>query len=167
MAVGISSNDDGVMTVFLEGDIDHHTAKEMREVIDLNVNKSTPKLLNVDFKKIQFMDSSGIGLIMGRYKLMNSIGGKLKVINVPKNLEKMVKISGLMMLNIFEDEKEKAQENPQEERNSKMYEKVNKSKDESKNENNEKNNEENKMEKILKKEMKKFKISRHNRDLIN
>lgn len=101
MAVRISS-DGGVMTAFLEGDIDHHTAKEMREIIDLNVNKSNPTLLNVDFGKIQFMDSSGIGLIMGRYKLMNSIGGKIKIINIPKRLERVVKLSGLIKLGIFE-----------------------------------------------------------------
>ena len=101
MAVRISSND-GVITVFLEGDIDHHTAKEMRETIDLNVNKSNPNLLNIDFEKIQFMDSSGIGLIMGRYKLMNSIGGKIKIINIPNRLEKMIKLSGLIQLGIFE-----------------------------------------------------------------
>ncbi len=101
MAVRISS-DGGVMTAFLEGDIDHHTAKKMRETIDLNVNKLNPTLLNVDFGKIQFMDSSGIGLIMGRYKLMNSIGGKIKIINIPKRLERMVKLSGLIKLGIFE-----------------------------------------------------------------
>lgn len=101
MAVRISS-DGGVMTAFLEGDIDHHTAKEMRETIDLNVNKLNPTLLNVDFGKIQFMDSSGIGLIMGRYKLMNSIGGKIKIINIPKRLERVVKLSGLIKLGIFE-----------------------------------------------------------------
>jgi anti-anti-sigma factor len=101
VAVRISS-DGGVMTAFLEGDIDHHTAKKMRETIDLNVNKLNPTLLNVDFGKIQFMDSSGIGLIMGRYKLMNSIGGKIKIINIPKRLERMVKLSGLIKLGIFE-----------------------------------------------------------------
>ena len=57
--------------------------------------------MEIDFSGVQFMDSSGIGLIMGRYKLMLSMGGKLKVINVPKRLERMVKLSGLEALRIF------------------------------------------------------------------
>lgn len=102
MAVGISS-DNKIMTVFLEGDIDHHTAKDMRESIDSNVSKSNPEVLKVDFSKIQFMDSSGIGLIMGRYKLMCSLGGKLKIVNIPRKIERIVKLSGLIKLGIFDD----------------------------------------------------------------
>ncbi len=91
-----------VMNVFLKGEIDHHTAKEMRESIDHNVLEMNPKILTLDFKEIKFMDSSGIGLIMGRYKLINSVGGKLRVVNIPERIERMVKLSGLIKLGIFE-----------------------------------------------------------------
>ena len=64
---------DNVITSFIEGDIDHHTAKEIRETIDYHVKKYNPKLLELDFSNVQFMDSSGIGLIMGRYKLIKSL----------------------------------------------------------------------------------------------
>ena len=101
MGVRVSLDDD-VLTAFVEGDIDHHTAKDLREAIDEHAEKHGPALLKLDFSGVQFMDSSGIGLMMGRFKLMNSIGGKLKVINVPKSLERMVKLSGLMALGIFE-----------------------------------------------------------------
>lgn len=92
---------DSTITSFIEGDIDHHTAKEIRETIDYHVKKYNPKLLELDFSNVQFMDSSGIGLIMGRYKLIRSLSGNLKVINIPSRLEKMIKLSGLVALGIF------------------------------------------------------------------
>lgn len=96
------------LTALIEGDIDHHTAKEIRETIDGYVERYNPKLLELDFSGVQFMDSSGIGLIMGRFKLMSAMKGNLKVINIPKSLERMVKLSGLGALGIFEKEEKKA-----------------------------------------------------------
>lgn len=95
------------LTAFIEGDIDHHTSKEIRESIDAYAEKYSPKLLELDFSRVQFMDTSGIGLIMGRFKLMSALRGKLKVINIPKNLERMIKLSGLGTLGIFENKEEK------------------------------------------------------------
>ncbi len=54
------------LQVLLSGDIDHHTAREMREVIDKRIEEIHPKRLILDFKGVTFMDSSGIGLVMGR-----------------------------------------------------------------------------------------------------
>ena len=96
-----------MLTALIEGDIDHHTAKEIRETIDGYVEKYNPKLLELDFSGVQFMDSSGIGLIMGRFKLMSAMKGNLKVINIPQGLERMVKLSGLCALGIFEKEDKK------------------------------------------------------------
>ena len=53
------------------------------------------------------MDSSGIGLIMGRFRAVSSLKGKLKVVNIPKNLERMIRLSGLASLGIFEKEEVK------------------------------------------------------------
>ena len=98
------SIDDNVLTAFIEGDIDHHTAKDIRDTIDNYTKKYVPRILKLDFSKVPFMDSSGIGLIMGRFKCVSSLKGKLKVINIPKNLERMIKLSGLTSLGIFEKE---------------------------------------------------------------
>ncbi len=106
MGVRISSYKN-TLTALIEGDIDHHTAKEIRETIDGYIENYDPKLLELDFSGVQFMDSSGIGLIMGRFKLMSAIKGNLKVINIPKSLERMVKLSGLNALGIFEKEEKK------------------------------------------------------------
>lgn len=101
MAVKILPEKKGCVVAVIEGDIDHHTAKDIRETIDEYIEKYSPLFLKLDFGEVRFMDSSGIGLIMGRYKLMTSLRGKLKVINVPRNLERMIKLSGLTTLGIF------------------------------------------------------------------
>ena len=101
MAVKILPEKKGCVVAVIEVDIDHHTAKEIRETIDEYIEKYSPLFLKLDFSEVRFMDSSGIGLIMGRYKLMTSLRGKLKVVNIPKNLERMIKLSGLPTLGIF------------------------------------------------------------------
>ena len=101
MAVKILPEKKGCVVAVIEGDIDHHTAKDIRETIDEYIEKYSPLFLKLDFGEVRFMDSSGIGLIMGRYKLMTSLRGKLKVVNVPMNFESMIKLSGLTTLGIF------------------------------------------------------------------
>ena len=54
------------MTVFLDGEIDHHTAAPIRKQIDGEIDRLKPKLLVLDFGGVTFMDSSGVGLVMGR-----------------------------------------------------------------------------------------------------
>ncbi|MBE6783323.1 MAG: STAS domain-containing protein [Ruminococcaceae bacterium] len=89
---------DGVLTVFLDGEIDHHTAPSIRETIDEKILQDKPRVLKLDYGSVTFMDSSGIGLIMGRYKLINSCSGEIEVVNIPKNMEKVVKLSGIEKL---------------------------------------------------------------------
>lgn len=101
MSVKILPEKNGCVVAKIEGDIDHHTAKEIRETIDGYIERYSPVFLKLDFSEVRFMDSSGIGLIMGRYKLMTSLRGKIKVVAVPKRLERMIKLSGLMALGIF------------------------------------------------------------------
>ena len=55
-----------VLTVWLTGELDHHAAREIREQIDSALGRCTATLLRLDFSGVGFMDSSGIGLIMGR-----------------------------------------------------------------------------------------------------
>lgn len=94
------------LTALLSGDIDHHTAKQMREEIDSQASLDKPELLKLDFQNVDFMDSSGIGLIMGRYKLMQSLGGRLRVINVPNYIARVIRLSGLDQLGVLEKDVE-------------------------------------------------------------
>ena len=80
MSVKIEVNGE-VVVAYLSGDIDHHTAKPIREEIDAAADKNMPELLVLDFKDVTFMDSSGIGLVMGRYKLLSPRGCELAVTN--------------------------------------------------------------------------------------
>ena len=92
----------GDLTAMLIGDIDHHTAREMRKEIDALIEKNHPAVLRLDFSAVQFMDSSGIGLIMGRYRLMKLIGGTVLVCNVPAHLKRLMDLSGIGSLGVLE-----------------------------------------------------------------
>ena len=83
------------LTVLLTGEIDHHSAAGMRAQIDEAIERHRPATLMLDFGGVTFMDSSGIGLVMGRYKLMNSLGGMVSVVNTPKPLQKVMRLAGL------------------------------------------------------------------------
>ena len=87
-----------VVTAYLGGDIDHHTAKEMRETIDNAVELNMPTLLILDFKDVSFMDSSGIGLVMGRYRNLIKTGAELNIMGAPPNIHKMLKLAGIERL---------------------------------------------------------------------
>lgn len=90
-----------ILTVNLKGEIDHNSAAKLRTAIDSQINALRPKLLELDFSKVGFMDSSGIGLIMGRYRSMGLIGGKIKVINVPENIGRIISLSGISALGVL------------------------------------------------------------------
>jgi len=94
MSVLIEKNDEN-MIAYLMGDIDHHNAKGIREKIDLDAESFSPSLLILDFKDVTFMDSSGIGLVMGRYKLMKSLNGTLKITNASSHIKKVMRLAGL------------------------------------------------------------------------
>ena len=86
----------------LSGEIDHHTAREIRESIDEAISRCVPRMLVMDFKGVTFMDSSGIGLVMGRYKLMQETGGKLHLVNIAGHLKKVMMLAGLDRLAILD-----------------------------------------------------------------
>ena len=89
------------MVAKLSGDLDHHTCSEIRKKIDAGAENQRPKTLVLDFADVQFSDSSGVGLVMGRYRQMLLIGGKLEVTNVPANLQKVFRLSGLDGLGVM------------------------------------------------------------------
>lgn len=92
---------DNVLTAKLYGEIDHHKAPSIRNKIDSGIESLKPKELRLDFSGVSFMDSSGIGLIMGRYRQVSLVGGVLKVVNIPKNLEKIITLSGISTLGVL------------------------------------------------------------------
>ncbi|MBQ5825548.1 MAG: anti-sigma factor antagonist [Clostridia bacterium] len=83
------------MTVYLSGEIDHHTAANIRKLIDTETDKLLPHVLVLDFSAVTFMDSSGVGLVMGRYRNVSAHGGRLEVVNLPPWCYKIMRMSGL------------------------------------------------------------------------
>lgn len=83
------------LTVKLVEDIDHKNALEIRKQIDSEIEKRPIKNLVFDFSKVEFMDSAGIGMILGRYKILNAIGGTVYIKNPTKTVLKIIEISGI------------------------------------------------------------------------
>lgn len=82
----------------IEEDIDECCVQKIRRRIDNEIQRYMPKEVIFDFSNVSFMDSAGIGLIIGRYKLINMIGGELKVANVNTQIQKIFEMSGLLRL---------------------------------------------------------------------
>ena len=102
MSVKIEHGED-IVTAYLSGEIDHHSAKAMREKIDMAAGQAKPKSLILDFSAVGFMDSSGIGLVMGRYKFMRDIGGTVTVQNPSAPIKKVMRLAGLDRIAKFKE----------------------------------------------------------------
>lgn len=103
MAVKINVTGE-VVTAYLIGELDHHTAKEMREAVDNAVELNMPSLLVLDFSEVSFMDSSGIGLVMGRYRNLQKTGASLHISGASPTIYKVLKLAGIEKLARLEGE---------------------------------------------------------------
>ena len=83
------------LTVALRGEIDHHSATQMRVDIDKLIFKTRPATLILDVSDIDFMDSSGLGLLMGRLRLMKEIGGAMALLRPNRRVLKILELSGM------------------------------------------------------------------------
>jgi stage II sporulation protein AA (anti-sigma F factor antagonist) len=79
----------------LTGELDHHTAPNLRDALDREIALNNTVNIVLDFDGVTFMDSSGIGVIVGRYKQISARGGKVMVIRVKPQVDKILEISGL------------------------------------------------------------------------
>lgn len=76
-------------------EIDHHTAKEIRQIIDEKLGNKEFKILILDFSGVSFMDSSGIGLILGRAAKAEEVGATVEVVGLSSGLRRLVRMSGM------------------------------------------------------------------------
>ena len=86
------------LIVSLSGELDHHGAEQIRSLIERAITERDVKNLIFDFSSLSFMDSSGIGMIIGRYKLIHSIGGGVVLVCTSQRMKKLVTMSGLTRL---------------------------------------------------------------------
>lgn len=85
---------DELLVVRIIGEIDHHSAVGMRTGIDGEIIEHRPKKLILDLSSVDFMDSSGLGLILGRYAAVQKVGGELVVLNPNDGVVKILKLAG-------------------------------------------------------------------------
>ncbi len=83
------------VTVRLCGEIDHHSAVAIRREIDEMILRDRPEKLILDLGTVDFMDSSGLGLIMGRYSLACELGGRTVIRNAGERTMKILTLAGL------------------------------------------------------------------------
>ena len=91
------------LVAFVSGELDQHNAAQLREQIDLRITHTNVKKLVFDFSGLDFMDSSGIGVIIGRYKLMRALNGTVSVVCQKRSVEKILELSGIRrIINIYD-----------------------------------------------------------------
>ena len=86
------------LTIFLPNELDHHNAEEIRRKADRLIEKHHIKCVIFDFAETNFMDSSGIGLILGRYKRVNKMSGKIYISGCRRHLEKVLEMADIFSL---------------------------------------------------------------------
>jgi len=85
----------GRLTVLLGGELDHAGAPRVRRAIDTLIAKYSPQVLAVDVGGLTFMDSSGLGVLMGRYKNMARRGGRVVIKNAAGAVERIFTMAGV------------------------------------------------------------------------
>ncbi len=94
------------MECVIGGDIDHHSARCIRMKIDEEIYRVRPRTLVLDLARVEFMDSSGLGLILGRFSKASEIGAECVLQNPSGNVMKILDVAGIGRLIRIERKKE-------------------------------------------------------------
>ena len=94
---------DKLLILKITEEIDHHSCEKIKKRADYEIEIHIPKKVVFDFSNVNFMDSSGIGMIIGRYKLAKMFGGKMELINVKPSIKKILEMSGILKLISIEE----------------------------------------------------------------
>jgi len=89
---------DDILMAHISGELDHHGAVRTRESIDKMIDELHSKHLVMDFKGVSFMDSSGIGVVMGRYKKVKDKGGKIYITGCSDYVRKILEMAGIFTI---------------------------------------------------------------------
>ena len=93
------------LTIYLPSEVDHHNAEEMRKNADALIERNHIKFVIFDFEMTDFMDSSGIGVIMGRYKIIRLVGGEVWAVHANARIKKILTMSGMTkIMQIYEED---------------------------------------------------------------
>ena len=86
---------DKLLLIEFDEEIDHHETERIRKRVDYEIQRIMPQKVIFDFEKVNFMDSAGIGLIIGRFKTVRCYGGSIELINASNKVRKIFEMSGL------------------------------------------------------------------------
>lgn len=96
--------EDEKLIVFMMGELDHHSAEEVRSKIDDRLDRESINKLILDFKDVSFMDSSGIGVVIGRYKKIVTNKGSICIVNVNSSVKRVFDLSGMFkIIKVYEN----------------------------------------------------------------
>ncbi|SMO41085.1 anti-sigma F factor antagonist [Melghirimyces algeriensis] len=97
-----------VLLVRLSGELDHHTATDVRERIDRELSKGIYAHLVLNLSDLTFMDSSGLGVILGRYRQVTQMGGKMVLCSVQPSVYRLFELSGMLKILPFCEDEQRA-----------------------------------------------------------
>lgn len=89
------SNKGTTLIVSVVGELDHHSAEHVRQKIDGELIKASTRNVIFDLSRLSFMDSSGIGVIIGRYKNVKKLDGKMAIVSSNKQVNRIIEMSGI------------------------------------------------------------------------
>lgn len=89
---------DKSLIILLPQELDHHSAEEICQETDRLATTEDIREIIFDFSRTTFCDSSGIGMLMGRYKMMNALGGTVRVVQAKDRVAKILMLSGIMKI---------------------------------------------------------------------
>ena len=89
---------DKSLTLNITEEIDHHMARKIRDRADYEIQRYMPKTFIMDFSNVSFMDSAGIGMLIGRYKMVSMFGGKTYIQNVNRSIKKVFEMAGVLKI---------------------------------------------------------------------
>ena len=94
MTVG-SSFENGFLRIYLDGELDHHSAKKAVSFIEEKIDTHLPHETILDMRNLTFMDSSGIAIVLKTFRRMKEVGGTISVENVNKQPRRVLDASGV------------------------------------------------------------------------
>ena len=104
-------NSEGKLIVYMSGELDHHSAEEVRNMVDDRLDRDGYNKLIMDFGGVSFMDSSGIGVVIGRYRKLHMRNGKVCVTNIKSSVKRVFELSGMFKIIMLYDNVEQALNN--------------------------------------------------------
>lgn len=94
-----------VLLIRLKGELDHHTAENLRNKVSDEIEKNNIHHIILNLEELAFMDSSGLGVILGRYKQIQSQGGEMVVCSISPAVKRLFEMSGLFkIIRLVDDE---------------------------------------------------------------